>query len=78
MRIATLTAVLVLLSIVCTGMGIGAQADEQVIRDSRARSNAAIAAHDIAGIARAWVNIKILNQGRLVPCHSEIAPTFNL
>jgi ketosteroid isomerase-like protein len=41
---------------VCTGRGSRAQTDEQAIRDSRARSNAAIAAHDIAGIARAWAN----------------------
>ena len=56
MRIATLAAVLVLVSMVCTGRGIRAQTDEQAIRDSRARSNAAIAAHDVAGIARAWVS----------------------
>ena len=43
-----------LISIVCTGSRIGAQTDEQTIRDIRARSNAAIAAHDLAGIARAW------------------------
>jgi ketosteroid isomerase-like protein len=36
--------------------GIEAQRDEQLIRDTRARSNEAIAAHDIAGIARAWAN----------------------
>lgn len=36
--------------------GTEAQTDEQLIRDTRARSNAAIAAHDLAGIARAWVN----------------------
>lgn len=29
--------------------------DERVIRETRARSNAAIAAHDLAGIARAWM-----------------------
>lgn len=29
--------------------------DEQLIRDARARSNQAIAAHDLAGIARAWM-----------------------
>ena len=29
--------------------------DEQLIRDARARSNAAIAAHDIAAIARVWM-----------------------
>jgi ketosteroid isomerase-like protein len=56
MRIVILAAVLVLISVVCTGGRIRAQTDEQAIRDSRARSNAAIAAHDVAGIARAWVN----------------------
>ncbi len=30
-------------------------ADEQMIRDARARSNAAIAAHDPAGIASVWM-----------------------
>ena len=30
-------------------------ADEQLIRDARARSNQAIAAHDLAGIARVWM-----------------------
>jgi len=29
--------------------------DEQLIRDARARSNQAIAAHDLAGIARVWM-----------------------
>ena len=56
MRIVILAAVLVLISVVCTGGRISAQTDEQAIRDSRARSNAAIAAHDVAAIARAWVN----------------------
>ena len=56
MRIVILAAVLVLVSAVCTRDLIGAQTDEQAIRDARARSNAAIAAHDVAGIARAWVN----------------------
>jgi ketosteroid isomerase-like protein len=39
---------------VCVSGRVGAQTDEQAIRDQRARSNAAIAAHDLAGIARAW------------------------
>jgi ketosteroid isomerase-like protein len=56
MRIAMLSAGLVLLSMAGTGSGAGAQTDEQVIRDVRARSNAAIAAHDVAGIARPWLN----------------------
>ena len=29
--------------------------DERLIRETRARSNAAIAAHDLTGIARAWM-----------------------
>ena len=32
-----------------------AQGDEQLIRDARARSNQAIAAHDVAAMARAWM-----------------------
>ena len=32
------------------------RSDEQQIRDARARSNAAIAAHDLAGIAREWMD----------------------
>ena len=54
MRIVTFTAVLVLIAMVCTGSRIAAQTDEPAIRDLRARSNAAIAAHDLAGIARPW------------------------
>ena len=34
----------------------GQPTDEQMIRDARARSNAAIAAHDLAGITRVWMN----------------------
>ncbi len=30
--------------------------DQQLIRDARARSNAAIAAHDLDGIARVWMD----------------------
>ena len=56
MRITTVAAVLVFIATVCTGSRIGAQTDEQAIRDLRARSNAAIAAHDLAGIARPWLN----------------------
>ena len=56
MRIARYAVVLLLTSMVCTGSRIDAQTGEQMIRDTRARSNAAIAAHDIAGIARAWVS----------------------
>ena len=32
------------------------QTDETAIREARARSNAAIAAHDVPGIARAWMS----------------------
>lgn len=41
-----------------TGVGATAQppADEQLIRESRAASNAAIATHDTAGIARHWMD----------------------
>lgn len=56
MRIVTFTAVLVLIAMVCTGSRIGAQTDQQAIRDLRAKSNAAIAAHDLDGIARVWLN----------------------
>lgn len=56
MRIVTVAAVLVFIATVCTGSRIGAQTDEQAIRDLRARSNAAIAAHDLDGIARVWLN----------------------
>ena len=55
MRITRTLAVLLLASLVCAGSSMDAQTDEQMIRDTRARSNAAIAAHDVAGIARAWV-----------------------
>jgi ketosteroid isomerase-like protein len=53
MRIARCAAVLVIATTICAGSQ-GAQSDEQLIRDARARSNAAIAAHDLAGIAREW------------------------
>ena len=33
-----------------------APADEKLIREARARSNAAIAAHDLAGVARVWMD----------------------
>ncbi len=40
------------------GVGVFAQSlsDEKLIRDSRATSNAAIAKHDTAGIARFWMD----------------------
>jgi ketosteroid isomerase-like protein len=52
-----LTAVLVLLTASSSSDRLGAQpsADEGLIREARARSNAAIAAHDLAGIASAWI-----------------------
>ncbi len=34
----------------------GRRSDEQSIRDARARSNAAIARHDLAGIAAVWMD----------------------
>ena len=42
----------------CALAGVSAQApsDEKLIRDSRAQSNAAIEAHDVAGIARFWMD----------------------
>ena len=44
------------LLIAATGVGATAQApDEKAIRDSRAASNAAIAKHDTAGIAKFWM-----------------------
>jgi ketosteroid isomerase-like protein len=44
-------------SAVCSSDRVQAQQsqDERLIRETRARSNAAIAAHDLAGIARAWM-----------------------
>lgn len=43
--------------VVATGVVVQAQSpDEKVIRDSRATSNAAIAKHDTAGIARFWMD----------------------
>ena len=56
MRIRSFVGVLLLLPLVCTDNPIEAQTDEQSIRDRRAQSNAAIAAHDLDGIARAWLN----------------------
>lgn len=51
-------AVLVLISVVCASGRPEAQAsaDEKLIRDARSQSNAAIAAHDIAALARPWMN----------------------
>jgi len=58
MRMVQRLAVLVLISVVCAADRPAAQAsaDEKLIRDARSRSNAAIAAHDVAGIARAWLS----------------------
>lgn len=50
-------AAVVLLSVLCASGRLQAQAsdDERLIREARARSNAAIASHDLDGIARAWM-----------------------
>ena len=52
MRIRALTAWMLIsvAGVVATG-----QSDEQIIRDARAASNAAITRHDTAGIARFWM-----------------------
>lgn len=57
MRIPGRLAILVLLSALCLADHPLAQQseDERLIREMRARSNAAIAAHDLTGIARAWM-----------------------
>ena len=40
---------------------LSAQSDEQRIRDARARSNAAIAAHDVDGVSRFWMdNVQVV------------------
>jgi uncharacterized protein (TIGR02246 family) len=57
MRIATMRGCL-LAALMCgiAGPGILAQgSDEQMIRAARARSNRAIAAHDLDGISRVWM-----------------------
>jgi len=50
-------AIFVLLSALCASGRLQAQAsdDERLIREARARSNAAIAAHNLDGIAGAWM-----------------------
>lgn len=48
--------VMVWMSIAAGGSGAVAQSDEQVIRESRAASNAAIARHDATGIASFWMD----------------------
>jgi ketosteroid isomerase-like protein len=50
-------ALLICLATTCSSGEIGArqQSDEELIRAARARSNQAIAAHDLDGIARAWM-----------------------
>src|SRR5687768_14057034 len=57
MRIHHRLAVLVVFSALCAADHLQAQTpdDERVIRETRARSNAAIAAHDLDGIAEAWM-----------------------
>ena len=58
MRISQRIAVLVLIAVVCAVDRSEAQApaDQRLIREARARSNSAIAAHDTAAIARPWMN----------------------
>lgn len=56
MRITSFVGVVLLISVVCTHSRMEAQTEEHTIRETRARSNAAIAAHDVPGIARAWMN----------------------
>src|SRR5918998_3751716 len=57
MRIATMHGCL--LVVVICGLGrpamLARATDEQMIRAARARSNAAIAAHDLDGISRVWM-----------------------
>ena len=57
MRIDHRLAALVLLSVLCASDRVQAQPseDERLIRQTRAHSNAAIAVHDLAGIARTWL-----------------------
>ena len=45
------------IGVTTAGRGVAAQvlSDEQLIREARARSNAAIAAHDPAAMARVWM-----------------------
>jgi ketosteroid isomerase-like protein len=53
--ISQLTALMLLALGSVSGVSAQRSGDEQAIRDRRARSNAAIAAHDPAGIALAWM-----------------------
>ena len=57
MRILRRLAMLGLLGALCPADALPAQQseDERLIRDARKRSNDAIAAHDLAGIAGAWM-----------------------
>ena len=65
---------LLMMAIVVLGCGVAAHdksgvdvsslqpGDEQLIRDARARSNQAIAAHDLPAIARAWMeNVHVVS-----------------
>jgi ketosteroid isomerase-like protein len=56
MRMHHRLAALVVVSALCASDRVQAQRseDERLIRETRARSNAAIAAHDLDGIVRAW------------------------
>ena len=57
MRILRRFAILGLLAALCPAAALPAQQsdDQRLIRDARKRSNDAIAAHDLAGIAGAWM-----------------------
>jgi ketosteroid isomerase-like protein len=46
----------ILVSVASAGASAQSPADEKLIRDARAASNTAIAKHDMAGIARHWMD----------------------
>ena len=51
-----LTALLIIATGCVAGVSAQQATDDRMIRDARARSNAAIAAHDPPGIAQAWMD----------------------
>lgn len=53
LRLCTSAAIVAL---AVTSAGAQTPSDEMLIRDARARSNAAIEKHDVAGIARFWMD----------------------
>ena len=56
MRILPRLAILGLLGALCPAAALAQQSeDERLIRDARQRSNDAIAAHELAGIAQVWL-----------------------